>query len=46
MSRSVDLDLQYKATWVDYKNGSRGSPGFFQYDTVTHGPVIGFVFKF
>ena len=46
MSQSVDLDLQYKATWVDYKTGSRGSPGYFQYDTVTHGPVIGFIFKF
>lgn len=46
MSQSVDLDLQYKATWVDYKSGSRGNPGYFQYDTVTHGPVIGFIFKF
>ncbi|NIV16969.1 MAG: hypothetical protein GWN47_00840 [Woeseiaceae bacterium] len=46
MSQSVDLDLQYKATWVDYESGSRGDPGYFQYDTVTHGPVIGFVFEF
>jgi hypothetical protein len=46
LSQSVDLDLQYKATWVDYESGSRGSPGYFQYDTVTHGPVIGFIFKF
>ena len=46
MSQSVDLDLQYKATWVDYKSGSRGNPGYFQYDTVTHGPVIGFIFSF
>jgi hypothetical protein len=46
MSRSVDLDLQYKATWVDYENGSRGNPGYFQYDTVTHGPIIGFIFNF
>jgi hypothetical protein len=46
LSQSVDLDLQYKATWVDYESGSRGSPGYFQYDTVTHGPVIGVIFKF
>ena len=46
MNQSVDLDLQYKATWVDYEIGSRNSPGYFQYDTVTHGPVIGFAFKF
>ena len=46
MSQSIDLDLQYKAIWVDYETGSRGSPGYFQYDTVAHGPVIGFVFSF
>ena len=46
MSRSVDLDLQYKASWVDYESGSPGNRGYFQYDTVTHGPIIGFVFSF
>ena len=46
MSQSIDLDIQYKASWVDYESGSKGNPGYFQYDTVTHGPVIGFVFSF
>lgn len=46
MSESTTLDLQYKATWVDYKSGSRGQPGYFEYDTVTHGPLIGVIFTF
>lgn len=46
MTQSIELDLQYKATWVDYESGSRGEPGYFQYDTVTHGPIIGVNFKF
>jgi opacity protein-like surface antigen len=46
MTQSIELDLQYKATWVDYESGSRGDPGYFEYDTVTHGPIIGVNFKF
>ena len=46
MTESMDLDLQYKALWVDYETGSAGQPGFFQYDTTTHGPIIGVVFNF
>lgn len=40
------LDLGYKAIWVDYESGTVGQPGYFLYDTVTHGPVMGIVFKF
>lgn len=46
MTQSVELDLQYKATWVDFKSGAAGQPGYFKYDTITHGPVIGVVFNF
>jgi opacity protein-like surface antigen len=42
----MTLDLKYKATWVDFDEGIKGQPGYFQYDTVTHGPVIGLAFKF
>ena len=38
--------MQYKALWVDYENGTPGSPDFFQYDTVTHGPLLGIIYKF
>jgi hypothetical protein len=42
----LDLDLKYKALWVDYETGNPGQPGYFAYDTVTHGPIAGLVFKF
>ena len=43
---SMELDLQYKALFVDYETGTAGQPGYFKYDTTTHGPVIGLIFKF
>ena len=46
MTDNIELDLQYKALWVDFEDGSRGQPGYFAYDTVTHGPVVGFIFNF
>lgn len=46
MTQSIHLDLQYKALWVDYETGTPGQPGFYQYDTVTHGPMLGVVFNF
>ena len=46
MTESIDLDLQYKATWVDFQTGRAGQPGYFQYDTVTHGPLIGVILNF
>ena len=45
-SEKYALDIQYKALWVDYEDGSSGQPGFFQYDTVTHGPILGFRIDF
>lgn len=45
-SQRYALDLQYKALWVDYEDGSKGRPSYFSYDTVTHGPIIGFQFNF
>ncbi len=46
LSESMKLDLQYKATWVDFETGTQGQPGFFKYDTVTHGPLVGLVIDF
>jgi hypothetical protein len=42
----MTVDMKYKATWVDYDEGNRGGVDYFQYDTVTHGVVIGLIFKF
>lgn len=46
MSENWTLDLQYKGTWVDFEEGSSGSENHFAYDTVTHGPLVGFSYKF
>jgi hypothetical protein len=46
MTEAWSLDLQYKATWVDFENESQGNSDSFAYDTVTHGPIIGFVYAF
>ncbi len=44
---TLDVNIGYKAMWVDYENSSTISqPGYFKYDTVTKGPVIGASFKF
>ncbi|AAZ25736.1 outer membrane beta-barrel protein [Colwellia psychrerythraea] len=46
ISDLMTLDLKYKATWVDYEEGRAGQDGYFGYDTVTHGTVIGLAFNF
>ena len=46
LTNSIELDVQYRALWVDYETGSRGTSGYFEYDTVTHGPIIGLIFNF
>ncbi len=42
----LDIDLTYKATWVDYEEGTKRTPGYFEHDTVTYGPILGLNFKF
>ncbi|MGI9292097.1 MAG: hypothetical protein ACR2QG_12585 [Gammaproteobacteria bacterium] len=46
ISDRFDLNLQYKATWVDYEQGTPGQAGYYLYDTVTHGPQVGLAIKF
>ncbi|WOH38366.1 hypothetical protein RI844_03785 [Thalassotalea fonticola] len=46
MTESLTLDMRYKATWVDYEDGSSGKQGYFKYDTVTHGPLLGLSYDF
>jgi hypothetical protein len=40
------LDIGYTATWVDYETGTPGRQGYFAYDTVTHGPLLGIIYRF
>jgi hypothetical protein len=44
-SESFSLALLYKAISVDYQTGVRGTKDFFEYDTITQGPLIGLVFR-
>jgi len=46
LSRVVQLDFGYKALWVDYDTGTKGEANYFLYDTVTHGPLVGVIFRF
>lgn len=43
---SLALELGYRALWVDFEEGTEQTPGYFAYDTVTHGPLIGLIIKF
>jgi len=42
----IFLNVRYKALWVDYETGREGTPGYFSYTTVIHGPILGIIFKF
>jgi len=46
ITESIILDVQYIALWVDYETGTRNTANYFSYDTVTHGPALGLIFKF
>lgn len=46
LTELISLDLRYKAIWVDYETGTEGTPGYFSYKTVTHGPILGVIFNF
>jgi hypothetical protein len=44
-SETVSVALLYKALSVDYEDGVRGTKSFFEYDTITQGPLLGLVFR-
>lgn len=46
VSSLFSLVLQYKALDVDFENDGIGTADFLSYDTTTHGPLLGFVFRF
>ncbi|MEO0820478.1 MAG: hypothetical protein AAF074_08630 [Pseudomonadota bacterium] len=43
---SVSIFLLYRALSVDFDSGTRGTSSFFEYDTVTQGPILGVGFRF
>jgi hypothetical protein len=46
INQSLVIDINYKAVWVDYETGDEYSRNYFSYDTVTHGPLVGLIYKF
>jgi hypothetical protein len=38
--------VRFKALWVGYEDGTPGQPGYFNYDTLTRGPLLGVIFAF
>ena len=46
LNESFNLNLDYIALWVDYETGTPSTTSRFAYDTVTHGPVLGFTWQF
>jgi hypothetical protein len=45
-SATTSVALLYKALGVDYQTGTRGTKSFFEYDTITQGPLLGLVLRF
>jgi hypothetical protein len=45
VSPGTSVALLYKALGVDYQTGTRGTRSFFEYDTITQGPLLGLVFR-
>ncbi len=46
MTERLDLHIGYRAIDVDYDNGKAPDNGFFEYNTTTHGPLVGLKIKF
>jgi hypothetical protein len=45
-SQTTSVALLYKALGVDYQSGTRGTRSFFEYDTITQGPLVGLILRF
>ena len=46
VSTLFTLVAQYRALGVDFNNDKAGTADYLLYDTITHGPLVGFVFRF
>lgn len=42
----TSIFLLYRALSVDFDSGTRGTPSFFEYDTITQGPLVGVAYRF
>jgi len=46
INERFELDIKYKALWVNYETGTEGTQSYYTYDTVTYGPLVGLTYKF
>ncbi len=42
----VVSDVESTDNTIFYETRSKGQPGYYAYDTVTHGPLLGVIYKF
>ena len=40
------ISMEYAGLWVDYEEGEKGQPGYFNYDVNIHGGGAGVVYRF
>jgi hypothetical protein len=45
VSEMTSVTVLYKALGVDYHTGARHTASYFEYDTITQGPLIGVIFR-
>jgi len=46
LNEHCTLVAAFTALGVDYEDGDKGTSGYFEYDTITYGPLIGIIFRF
>lgn len=46
LSDEWDVSLLYKGTYVDYDTGDEADSSYFNYQTITHGPIISASYQF
>lgn len=46
INKKWQLKMSMKSLWVDYEEGTKGTKGYFAYDTVNFGPVLGITYRF
>jgi len=46
INEHCSLVVAFSALGVDYEDGDKGTADYFEYDTVTYGPLMGLVFRF
>ncbi len=46
LTEQSTLTLKYKSVWVDYEENAQNMPGYFSYDTATHGPAVAYTYQF